>query len=366
MTSIGEESKCQYNYLGRSGLRVANICLGAFTFGKPLFGTPGNLDEASSHDVIRRYVEWGGNFIDIADIYSFGESEKIVGSWLATQERDRYVIATKVRFQTDSSNPNAMGLSRRHITRAIEDSLGRLKTDYVDLYQTHVWDDATPLEETLLTLNDLVRCGKVRYLGASNMTGWQMQKVVELTKQMGLNPFISLQQQYSLLDRESEVEPFVVCRMNGVGVLPWSPLKGGFLTGKYTRGPAPQENTRLAHALKAGIVDETHPQWADLNTDSNWALIDGLQNIAAKKGKTVAQISIRWLLQRPVVTSVIIGVSKLHQLDDNMGAANAWELTAQEMAELDELSRPKVGNPYKKILLANLDRKNPWNPNGLQ
>nr|KAG5692220.1 hypothetical protein BaRGS_009820 [Batillaria attramentaria] len=123
-----------------------------------------------------------------------------------------------------------------------------------------------------------------RYLGASNMTGWQMQKVVELTKQMGLNPFISLQQQYSLLDRESEVEPFVVCRMNGVGVLPWSPLKGGFLTGKYTRGPAPQENTRLAHALKAGIVDETHPQWADLNTDSNWALIDGLQNIAAKKG----------------------------------------------------------------------------------
>nr|KAG5689692.1 hypothetical protein BaRGS_006317 [Batillaria attramentaria] len=326
MASVPEESKCQYNYLGKSGLRVSNICLGAMTFGEsivsmPFKGIPGQLDEAGAFTLMNRYVEWGGNFIDTANVYGRGNSEKIVGSWLSGQERDRFVIATKVRFPMDQGNPNAVGLSRRHITKSIDDSLKRLQTDYVDLFQTHLWDDAVPLEETLLTLNDLVRCGKVRYLGASNVTGWQLQNIVDLTKEMGLNPYISLQQQYNLVSRESELEPFQVCKLRGIGVLPWSPLKGGFLTGKVKRDQKPAEG-RLGWSSSANMNLQSSPTWEALNTERNWAVLDALENIAKNKGKSPAQVSLRWLLQKSVVSSVIVGATKMHQLDDNMGAAN--------------------------------------------
>ncbi|XP_070176212.1 1-deoxyxylulose-5-phosphate synthase YajO-like isoform X2 [Littorina saxatilis] len=366
MADIPEEKKCSMNFLGRSGLRVSNICLGAMTFGEHNLGTPGQLDEAGSHAVINRFVEWGGNFIDTANIYGRGKSETIVGNWLTSQERDRFVIATKARIHMDVSNPNDVGLSRRHLTKSIEDSLRRLQTDYVDLLQIHMWDSGTPLEETLMTLNDLVRSGKVRYLGASNLTGWQLQKIVDLSKELNLIPFISLQQQYSVLERSSELEPFQVCKLNGVGVLPFSPLKAGFLTGKFQKGQRPTEG-RLAFCAEDPDkkMPNSHPQWSKLDTERNWAILDALREIAEARGKTMAQVSIRWLLQKPVVSSVIIGANKLNQLDDNMGAANGWTLTEEEMMKLDTVSKPDVPYPYDIVWRMNTSRQNPWNPSGL-
>ncbi|KAK7473819.1 hypothetical protein BaRGS_00034926 [Batillaria attramentaria] len=364
MSSVPEESKCRYNYLGKSGLRVSNICLGAMTFGESNFQgapRPGQLDEAGAFKLMNRFVEWGGNFIDTANVYGQGNSEKIVGSWLSGQERDRFVIATKVRMSMDPKNPNAVGLSRRHLTKSIDDSLKRLQTDYVDLYQSHAWDDAVPLEETLLTLNDLVRCGKVRYLGASNVTGWQLQNIVDLSKEMGLNSYIALQQQYNLVSRESELEPFQVCKLRGIGVLPWSPLKGGFLTGKVKRDQKPAEG-RLGWASSANVNFQSSPSWTALNTERNWAVLETVEKIAKNKGKSPAQVSVRWLLQKSVVSSVIVGATKMHQLDDNMGAANGWELTQEEMAELDAVSKPESRYPYEMVWRLNESRANPWNP----
>ncbi|XP_076468829.1 1-deoxyxylulose-5-phosphate synthase YajO-like isoform X2 [Babylonia areolata] len=362
MTTVAADAKCVFNYLGNSGLRVSNICLGAMTFGEHIFQVPGQLQEEGAHQLINRYVEWGGNFIDTANVYGRGASEKIVGSWLRGQERDRFVIATKVRSPMDPTNPNAVGLGRRHIIQSVEESLERLQTNYIDLLQTHAWDDAVPLEETLSTLNDLVRCGKVRYLGASNVTGWQLQKIVEITKQKDLNPFVSLQQQYNLVSRDSELEPFQVCKLNGLGVLPWSPLKGGFLTGKVQRDQPPSEGRLGWSAQDEKRNLQSSPSWSAINKDKNWAVLETLQKIAKAKGKSVAQVSLRWLLQKPVVSSVIIGATKMQQLDDNMAAGNGWELTAEEMKELDEVSKPETPYPYEMVWRVNSTRTNPWNP----
>ncbi|CAH1255009.1 KCNAB2 [Branchiostoma lanceolatum] len=234
----------EYRFLGGSGLKVSSICLGALTFGEwALF--PGQCDEAASHAILDRYVELGGNFIDTADNYAGGKSEEIIGTWLAKQEREKLVVATKVRLST-GKGINRVGLSRHHIMQSIDDSLRRLRTDYVDLYQIHLWDKAVPIEETLSALNDLVRAGKVRYLGASNVTGWQLQKIVDLSKSMGLNKWISLQANYNLLSRGIEWELTDVCREEGIGIIPWSPLTGGLLTGKYKREGDPPEGTRTA------------------------------------------------------------------------------------------------------------------------
>ncbi|KAL8612662.1 hypothetical protein ACOMHN_044603 [Nucella lapillus] len=398
MEKIADDQKCQYTYLGNSGLRVSNVCLGTMTFGESIFGAPGQLSEEASHQIINRFVEWGGNFLDTANHYGRGASETVVGSWLAGQERDRYVIATKVRFQMDSSDVNAMGLSRRHIVQSVEDSLKRLKTDYIDLLQTHAWDDAVPLEETLRALEDLVRGGKVRYLGASNVAGWQMQKIVDATKHMGFNPFISLQQQYSLVSRHSEWEPFQVCKLNGVGVLPWSPLKGGFLTGKVKKDQIPTEGRLGWSGHDETMKKQIYPNWATLNRPQNWAILDSVKKIAETTGKSIAQVSLRWLLQKSVVSAVVIGATKMQQLDDNLGAANGWTLTAEQgikassfwklspppapscgaglktqlgyirreasvlMKELDEVSRPDIPYPYEMLPRSNATRTNPWNP----
>ncbi|XP_070176763.1 1-deoxyxylulose-5-phosphate synthase YajO-like isoform X2 [Littorina saxatilis] len=362
-SEIPEESKCQNVYLGKSGLRVSNICLGTLTFGESNMGQPGQLDEAGSHALLNRFSERGGNFIDTANVYGRGRSERIIGSWLASQQRDRFVIATKVFFPMDRSNPNSMGLGRRHIMDSVEQSLKRLKTDYIDLLQTHVWDDATPLEETLMTMNDLVRSGKVRYVGASNVTGWQLQRIVELNKQMGFNACISLQQ-YSLVCRESEQDTFQACKLNGVGVLPWSPLKGGFLTGKVRRGQKPQEG-RLAWSADDDTLElQSAPTWAQLNKTTNWTALEAAEKIAKAKGKSVAQVSLRWLLQKSVVSSVIIGATKMHQLDDNMDASNGWTLSEEEMRQLDEASQPEIPYPYELIRRLNVRRNNPWNATG--
>ncbi|KAL8570483.1 hypothetical protein ACOMHN_034518 [Nucella lapillus] len=375
MDSIEDSKKCQYNYLGKSGLRVSNICLGALTFGKSSLGLPGQLDEAGSHQLINRFVEWGGNFIDTANIYGMGESERIVGTWLAGQERDRFVIATKAFFRMDSTNPIAIGLNRRHLIHSVESSLERLQTSHIPQLSdpwctekltlrvfggcwTHAWDDVVTLEETVRTLEDLVRCGKVRYLGACNLSGWQIQKIVDLTERMGCNPFASLQQQYSLMCRESEWEAFRACKLNGVGVLPWSPLKGGFLTDRMMQQ---QQQRPVEGRLGKAAEDEEWGHsvtidWSQINNCKSWDILHTTDKVAKAKDKSIAQVSLRWLLQQPAVSSVIIGVTKLSQLEDNMAAANGWQLTPEEMQELDEISKPVMPYPYSLYNLPVFDK----------
>ncbi|KAH9488526.1 Aldo-keto reductase dtxS3 [Bulinus truncatus] len=254
-------------------------------------------------------------------------------------------------------NANNVGLSRRHITASIDNSLSRLRTNYVDLYQTDVYDDATPMEETLRTLDDLVRCGKVRYVGASNVTGWQLQKIVDTTERLGLNPIASLQQQYNLASRESELEAFQVCKAAGIGVLPWSPLKGGLLTGKVQRGVKPIEGRMGFVADNENKAMQAAPLWKTLD-DKIFDVIDALQNIAAKHGRSVPQVAIRWLLQRDVVSSVVLGARTLSQLEDNLAAGTGWSLNKQEMQLFDDMSKPPVPYPYDMIFKCNEDRLN--------
>ncbi|XP_035658770.1 1-deoxyxylulose-5-phosphate synthase YajO-like [Branchiostoma floridae] len=276
--------KTEYRFLGGSGLKVSNICLGTLTFGNwALF--PGQCDEAASHAILDRYVELGGNFIDTADIYAEGRSEETIGTWLEKQQREKFVVATKVRFNT-SKDINSVGLSRHHIMQSIDDSLRRLRTAYVDLYQIHAWDEAVPIEETLSALNDLVLAGKVRYLGASNVTGWQLQKIVELSKSMGLNKWISLQVEYNLLCRGIEWELTDVCRREGIGIIPWSPLKGGLLTGKFKREDDAPEGSRIAHTTKKGIDMEAAPNFERIKKDDKtWKIIDVAKNTAEAHGR---------------------------------------------------------------------------------
>ncbi|XP_055861249.1 1-deoxyxylulose-5-phosphate synthase YajO-like isoform X1 [Biomphalaria glabrata] len=358
-SKVPEEKKLPYVFLGKSGLKVSNMCLGTMTFGESFFGSPGQCDEATSHQLINRYVEWGGNFLDTADIYGRGNSEMIVGSWLERQKRDNFVIATKVRFTMGTeTNVNNVGLSRRHITASIDNSLSRLHTNYVDLYQTHGFDDATPLEETLRTLDDLVRCGKVRYVGASNVTGWQLQKIISTSEKLGLNPIASLQQQYSLASRESELEPFQVCKSAGIGVMPWSPLKGGLLTGKVKRGVKPTEGRLAFVADNENKAIQAAPSWKTFD-DQIFDVIDALQAIANKYGRSVPQVALRWLLQKDVVSSVVLGARTMSQLEDNLAAGNGWSLTKQEMQQLDTLSKPNITYPYDMVFKMNEDRQNP-------
>ncbi|KAH9488527.1 hypothetical protein Btru_062172 [Bulinus truncatus] len=357
-STVPKENQLPQVFLGNTGLKVSNLCLGTMTFGESFFPTPGQCDEATSHQLINRYVEWGGNFLDTADIYGRGNSEKIVGSWLQRQTRENFVIATKVRFTMGTEkNANNVGLSRRHITASIDNSLSRLCTNYVDLYQTHCFDDATPLEETLRTLDDLVRCGKVRYAGVSNVTGWQLQKIIDTTEKLGLNPIASLQQQYSLASRDSELEAFQVCKAAGIGVLPWSPLKGGLLTGKVKRGVKPTEGRLGFVADNENRAMQAAPSWKTFD-DQIFDVIEALQSIATKHGRSVPQVAIRWLLQRDVVSSVVLGARTLSQLEDNLAAGTGWSLNKQEMQLLDDLSKPAVPYPYDMVFKMNEDRQN--------
>ncbi|KAK3750660.1 hypothetical protein RRG08_005512 [Elysia crispata] len=357
MAEIAEESKVKYTFLGKSGLKVSNICLGTMTFGENNNGRPGQCDESLTHQILDRYSAWGGNFLDTADVYGLGNSEKVVGTWLQRQKREDFVVATKCRGNM-GYNVNSVGLSRRHITKSIDDSLQRLHTDYVDVYQTHGFDNATPVEETYRTLDDLVRCGKVRYVGVSNVTGWQLQKIVDTQRQLGLNPIVSLQQQYSLASRDSELEPFQVCKNEGIGVLPWSPLKGGLLTGKVKRGEKPTEGRVGWVAQDARRGMQSHPLWSAM-PDKVFDIIDSAEAIGKKHGCTIAQVSIRWLLQRDVTTSVIIGATSLAQLDQNM-AVNGWSLSADEMAQLDQVSAPDLPYPYEMVDRMNTGRVNSY------
>jgi len=330
----------EYRYMGKTGLKVSELCLGALTFGR-------ESSEDLSHRIIDRFVEAGGNFIDTADTYSFGGSEEVLGRWLAGKKRDDLVIATKARYPM-GRGPNDVGLSRKHILAGVENSLRRLRTDYIDLYQAHCWDHATPLEETLSTLNTLVQSGKVRYIGASNFSGWQLQKALDLSRHMGWEPFTCLQPQYNLLCRSTEWELIPVCLNEGLGIIPWSPLRGGWLSGKYRRGmTAPLSDTRIAAAGEQGWGES----WEAYNNEHTWALLDELFVVAEDTGKSPAQVAINWLSRRPGVTAPIIGARGLEQLESNLGASG-WALDAAHMERLDRASDPGLPYPYNDLVEA--------------
>jgi aryl-alcohol dehydrogenase-like predicted oxidoreductase len=304
----------------------------------------GDADEATSFAIMDRFVEAGGNFIDTADVYGRGVSEEIVGRWLKTQQRDDIVLATKVRFKM-GDGPNDLGLSRKHIMSAVEASLRRLQTDYIDLYQVHCWDHITPLEETLSTLNRLVQDGKVRYLGVSNYNGWQLQKAADICQVQGWEPYTCLQPQYNLLERGIEWEVTDVCANEGIGMIPWSPLRGGWLSGKFRRGmDAAPSGTRIEQAEQRGAGES----WTRYNVPRTWDILDALFEVAEKSGKSAAQVAINWLLQRPGVTAPIIGARNMDQLEDNI-AASGWSLSDEEMQRLNDVSDPGLPYPYQHI-----------------
>jgi aryl-alcohol dehydrogenase-like predicted oxidoreductase len=338
-----EDDDVEYRFLGATGLRVSELCLGAMTFGR-------EADEGTSREIMDRFVAADGNFIDTADVYGRGVSEEVVGRWLAGKPRDSLVIATKVRF-TMGGGPNDVGLSRKHILAGVEASLRRLGTDYIDLYQVHCWDDATPLEETLSTLHMLVQSGKVRYLGASNYNGWQLQKAVDISKHNHWEPFTCLQPQYNLLCRSTEWELVDVCRREGLGIIPWSPLRGGWLSGKYRRDmEAPPRGSRVAIAEEQGWSES----WSAYNNEHTWQIIDALLDVAGETGRAPAQVAINWLLRKPGVTAPIIGARSLEQLESNLGAAG-WALNEEQVAQLDRASDP--GRPYPYDFIAGALRR---------
>jgi len=325
----------EYRFMGRTGLRVSELCLGTQTFGW-------GADEPTAHALADRFVEAGGNFFDTSNIYNEGQSESMLGNWLKSRgNRARLVIATKVFFPT-GDGPNETGLSRKHIFEQIDASLRRLQTDYIDLYQMHCWDASTPLEETLRALDDLVRTGKVRYIGASNYTPSQLTRAVMLSEMHGWARFDCLQAEYSLLVRSTEWELLPLCRSEGIGMICWSPLAGGWLTGKYRRGqPLPADS-------RAGRAD----RWDDLPEqragDRTWAIVDALLEISAARGKTPAQIALNWLLQQRGVTAPIMGARTPAQLEENLGSVG-WTLSAGEVATLNAASEIPLPSPYNFI-----------------
>ena len=323
----------EYRFLGRTGLRVSELCLGAMTFGR-------ETSEEDSRSMMDCFVEEGGNFIDTANVYSQGKSEEIVGRWLKEKNRDDVVLATKVRFRMGAGE-NDLGLSRKHLLSAVEASLRRLQTDYIDLYQVHMWDNGTPLEETLSTLDSLVQTGKVRYIGASNYTAWQLQKAIDISQAHGWEAFACLQPLYNLLDRWSEFELIPVCMNEGVGVIPWSPLRGGWLSGKFRRGmETPPEGTRVEVAEREGWGES----WSAYANERTWNVLDALFAVAAESGKEPAQAALRWLLQRPGITAPIIGARTMKQLVSNLGATG-WQLSEEQMARLNQAGQMEAGYP---------------------
>ncbi|KRE68356.1 dehydratase [Arthrobacter sp. Soil736] len=337
----------QYRTMGNSGAVVSNYALGTMTFGA-------EATEETSHAILDDYVAAGGNFIDTADVYSAGVSEEIIGSWLAKrpEAKEQVVLATKGRFPM-GKGPNDLGTSRRHLTKSLDDSLWRLGVEQVDLYQMHAWDPVTPLEETLRFLNDAVSSGKIAYYGFSNFLGWQLTKAVHLAKEHGWSPPVTLQPQYSLLVREIESEIVPASLDAGIGLLPWSPLGGGWLSGKYKRDQPPAGATRLGENPTRGME-----AWQARNDDERtWQVIGAVEKIAADHGVTASQVALAWLADRPAVTSVILGARTTDQLADNLAAADL-ELTPDETKRLTEASQPRVGvYPYGPMAQEQRGRK---------
>jgi aryl-alcohol dehydrogenase-like predicted oxidoreductase len=324
----------EYRQLGRSGLRVSTLTLGTMTFGgQGAFAKVGDTGVDGARRQIDIPLDSGVNLIDTADVYSFGVSEEFIGEALEGR-RDKVLLATKARMVM-SEDPNDGGLSRHHLIESVEKSLRRLRTDHIDLYQVHEWDGHTPLEETLETLDTLVRSGKVRYIGCSNYTGWQMTKALGISDRLGYQRFVSQQINYTLQAREAEYELVPAGIDQGVGILVWSPLAGGFLSGKYRRGVPHPEGRQLSGWGEPPVYNE----------DALYDVVDVLVEVAEARGVSPAQIALAWLLARPGVTSVIVGARTEDQLADNLAAADL-ELTAEERARLDVASAPPLIYPY--------------------
>ena len=331
----------EYRSLGTSGLKVPVLCLGAMTFGEAdekSFMHKIGADERTSFSIMSRSLERGVSFIDTADVYGQdGLSERIVGSWMSeTKNRDKVILATKFRFRM-GEGPNSTGASRLRIVRTVEESLRRLKTDRIDLYQIHMQDLDTPEEETLRALDDLVRAGKVLYLGASNYAAYRLTDSQWISKTEHLHRFVSLQMQYSLVVRDLEREHVPVCKKFGLGILPWSPLASGFLSGKYEKDQPPPAGVRL---------EKWKERFSEYDSDRGWGTIAAVKAIAKEKDTTPAAVSLAWLLAKPAVTSVIFGARSLEQLDENLKAADV-KLTDEDVKRLDDASAFKLGYPYE-------------------
>ncbi|ROU02563.1 aldo/keto reductase [Histidinibacterium lentulum] len=316
--------------LGASGAVVSSLALGAMTFGD-------EADEATSRRLMSAYVAAGGNFIDTADVYSRGISEEIVGRWLKDHpaEAQKVVITTKARFPM-GDGPNDHGLSRVHLRRALDASLARLGVDHIDLYQMHAWDALTPLEETLRFLDDAISAGKIGYYGFSNFLGWQLTKAVHVARAAGLAAPVTLQPQYNLLVRDIEWEIVPAALDAGIGLLPWSPLGGGWLSGKYRRDEAPTGASRLGEQPDRGM-EAYAPRAAQERT---WAILDSVRDVADRNDATMAQVALAWVAAQPAVTSVLIGARSEVQLADNLAAADL-ALAAEDLALLTAASAPQ-------------------------
>lgn len=337
----------EYRNLGNSGTMVSALALGTMTFG-------GESDEATSRDVLDHFVESGGNLIDTADVYNQGASELTIGRWLSDRpaEREQVVITTKGRYAM-GAGPNNLGTSRRHLRRALDNSLTRLNVDHIDLYQLHGWDPLTPIEESLQFAHDAIRSGKIAYYGLSNFTAWQLTKAVHLARAHGWSLPVTLQPQYSLLSRGIELEVVPAAQDAGLGLLPWSPLAAGWLTGKYQRDVAPTGRTRFAEDPLRGLEG-----WEKQNSrESTWRVLSVVEAIATARGVTSGEVALAWVRDRPGVTSVVLGVRTLGQLTGNVKAAKLC-LTENEEASLNEASAPEsVGYPYDERAVVQRSRK---------
>jgi aryl-alcohol dehydrogenase-like predicted oxidoreductase len=324
----------QLRRLGQTGLKVSALCLGTMTFGN-------EADEDAARAIVDRFLDAGGNFVDTADVYSRGLSEEITGRALGSR-RSSVVLATKGRMPM-SDDPNDRGAGRRYLTQAVEASLSRLGTDWIDLYQVHWPDPAVPIEQTLATLNDLVQAGKIRYFGLSNYLGWELQRGIDACERNGWSPIASHQPQYSLVSREIELETLPLCAANDIAVLAWSPLGGGVLTGKYAAADARPSDTRLG---------ASEAQAKRRLSEHNLRVAQAVGEVAAELGKSSAQVALNWVLHRPGVTSPLVGARSISQLDDNLGA-EGWALEPEQVTRLDESSRLPLPYPHDLYRMIN-------------
>jgi aryl-alcohol dehydrogenase-like predicted oxidoreductase len=339
MEDTGARSLSTYHLLGRSGLRVSPVALGTMTFGTEWgWGSPRDV----VHRMLARYLDAGGNVIDTADGYTGGSSEALIGDYFQEAGgRDRAVLATKYTLGSTPGDPNSGGNGRKNLYRALEGSLRRLKTDYVDLYWVHAWDGITPVEEVLSTLTDLVRAGKIRHAGLSDVPAWYFARAQTLAEREGLTPMVAMQLEYSLVERNIEREHVPAALALGAAITPWSPLASGLLTGKYRReGVAASGEGRLPAIAASG-----NPGFTKLFTERNWAIVDALVQVAGEVGRSPAQVALSWILRRPGVGFVILGATKLAQLEDNLGAVDLV-LPDALAARLEEVSRPELVHPY--------------------
>ncbi len=335
-----------YYTLGCSGLRVSRLALGAMTFGTE-WGW--GADEESARQLFNTYVDAGGNFVDTADLYTGGTSESWLGKFIADRNlRDRMVIATKFTYNAEPGNPNAGGNGRKNILRAVDGSLKRLGTDYIDLYILHTWDTITPAEEVMRTMDDLVRSGKVRHVGLSDTPAWYAARALTLAEWRGYEPLSTLQLEYSLVERNIEREFIPLGVELGMGIMVWSPLASGLLSGKYK----PSEGGNTGEGRLETMKGSSNPGFQKFSDDSenplrerNWQIVAELEKVAQELGRSMAQVAVNWTVNRPGIASVIIGATKLSQLEDNLKALE-FEIPAQLTNRLETISRPEAQFPY--------------------